>query len=206
MRSSSTRVSSSSKRCKHLLRRRARADLTPQGRFRASVTDDPDFEWRVPSSRFLVRSTGEAAKPDTAGQEQVARTLTETLGHFGIEAKVIGRVTGPHITRYELRLAPGDEGRQGRPAQGRPGVRAGRDRHPDPRADPGQAGGGGGGPERPPADRQPGRRVPGAPGGLVAAHRVARQGHRRARDRSRPRRRCRTCSSPAPQEPASRRA
>jgi S-DNA-T family DNA segregation ATPase FtsK/SpoIIIE len=82
-------------------------DLTPQGRYRASVTDDPDFEWRVPGTRFLTRSTGEAAKPDTAGQELVARTLLETLGHFGIEAKVIGRVTGPHITRYELRLAPG---------------------------------------------------------------------------------------------------
>jgi S-DNA-T family DNA segregation ATPase FtsK/SpoIIIE len=83
------------------------SDLTPQGRYRASITDDPDFVWRVPSARSLVRSTGEAAKPDTAGQELVARTLTETLGHFGIEAKVIGRVTGPHITRYELRLAPG---------------------------------------------------------------------------------------------------
>jgi S-DNA-T family DNA segregation ATPase FtsK/SpoIIIE len=82
-------------------------DLTPQGRYRASVTDDPSFVWKVPKSRFLVRSTGEAAKPDTAGQEQVAATLIETLGHFGIEAKVIGRVTGPHITRYELRLAPG---------------------------------------------------------------------------------------------------
>jgi S-DNA-T family DNA segregation ATPase FtsK/SpoIIIE len=81
--------------------------LTPQGRYRAAITDDPDFEWRVPSSRFLVRSTADAAKPDTEGQEQVARTLVETLGHFGIEAKVIGRVTGPHITRYELRLAPG---------------------------------------------------------------------------------------------------
>ena len=82
-------------------------DLTPQGRYRASITDDPEFEWRVPAPRFLTRSTGEAAKPDTAGQEQVAATLIETLGHFGIEAKGIGRVTGPHITRYELRLAPG---------------------------------------------------------------------------------------------------
>ena len=82
-------------------------DLTPQGRYRASITDDPDFEWRVPGARALTRSTGEAAKPDTAGQEQVARTLLETLGHFGIEAQVIGRVAGPHITRYELRLAPG---------------------------------------------------------------------------------------------------
>jgi DNA segregation ATPase FtsK/SpoIIIE, S-DNA-T family len=82
-------------------------ELTPQGRFRASVTDDPDFVWRLPSARFLVRSTGDAAKPDTEGQEQTARALLEALGHFGIEAKVIGRVTGPHITRYELRLAPG---------------------------------------------------------------------------------------------------
>jgi S-DNA-T family DNA segregation ATPase FtsK/SpoIIIE len=82
-------------------------DLTPQGRYRASVTEDPDFAWRVPSARFLVRATGEAAKPDTEGQEQTARALLEALGHFGIDAKLIGRVTGPHITRYELRLAPG---------------------------------------------------------------------------------------------------
>jgi S-DNA-T family DNA segregation ATPase FtsK/SpoIIIE len=83
------------------------ADLTPQGRYREAITDDPDFEWRLPGTRFLVRSTGEAAKPDTAGQEQIARTLLETLGHFGIDAQVVGRVTGPHITRYEMRLAPG---------------------------------------------------------------------------------------------------
>ena len=82
-------------------------ELTPQGRFRASVTDDPAFQWRVPGARFLTRSGGDAAKPDTAGQAQVERTLVETLGHFGIEAQVVGRVTGPHITRYELRLAPG---------------------------------------------------------------------------------------------------
>jgi S-DNA-T family DNA segregation ATPase FtsK/SpoIIIE len=82
-------------------------ELTPQGRYRASVTDDPSFVWRVPSARPLTRSSVEAARPDTAGQEQVARTLLETLGHFGVEAKLVGRVTGPHITRYELRLAPG---------------------------------------------------------------------------------------------------
>ncbi|MBV9426067.1 MAG: DNA translocase FtsK [Solirubrobacterales bacterium] len=82
-------------------------DLTPQGRYRAAITDDPNFEWRIPSRRFLTRSNGEAQAPDTAGQEQVAATLLETLGHFGIEAKLVGRVTGPHITRYEIRLAPG---------------------------------------------------------------------------------------------------
>src|SRR5215218_2386259 len=82
-------------------------DLTPQGRFRASVTEAPDFEWVTPDTAFLKRSSAEASKPDTAGQERVAAQLTEALGHFGIEARVIGMVAGPHITRYELRLAPG---------------------------------------------------------------------------------------------------
>ncbi len=84
-----------------------RSELTPAGRYRGSVTDDPDFIWRVPSSRNLVRSTGEAAKPDTTGQAATAKALVECLGHFGIESKVIGQVTGPHITRYEVKLAPG---------------------------------------------------------------------------------------------------
>ena len=81
--------------------------LTPQGRFRASVTDDPHFQWKLPRRSVLTRSTAEQVRPDTAGQERVAAGLLEALGHFGIEAKVIGTTTGPHITRYELRLAPG---------------------------------------------------------------------------------------------------
>jgi DNA segregation ATPase FtsK/SpoIIIE, S-DNA-T family len=89
---------------------RAPADperLTPQGRFRAEVTEDPDFVWRLPSPRLLTRSAGEQARPDTAGQAETAARLVEALGHFGVEAKVVGTVAGPHITRYELRLAPG---------------------------------------------------------------------------------------------------
>jgi DNA segregation ATPase FtsK/SpoIIIE, S-DNA-T family len=82
-------------------------DLTPQGRYRASITESEDFEWRVPGPAVLTRSSAEQAKPDTAGQAETARNLTEALGHFGVDAKVIGTVSGPHITRYELRLAPG---------------------------------------------------------------------------------------------------
>jgi S-DNA-T family DNA segregation ATPase FtsK/SpoIIIE len=82
-------------------------DLTPQGRLRRSVTDSPEFVWSVPDPRFLTRSTGDANKPDTVGQEKIAAQLVEALGHFGVEARVIGMVAGPHITRYELRLAPG---------------------------------------------------------------------------------------------------
>ncbi len=84
-----------------------RADLTPRGRLRASVTDSPDFVWRTPDPRLLKRSGADHAKPDVAGQERVATQLVEALGHFGVDAKVVGMVTGPHITRYELRLAPG---------------------------------------------------------------------------------------------------
>ena len=86
---------------------RASADLTPQGRYRPHVTESPDFEWTVPDAASLKRSSEEAARPDTAGQEKVAAQLVEALGHFGVEARVIGKVAGPHITRYELRLAPG---------------------------------------------------------------------------------------------------
>jgi DNA segregation ATPase FtsK/SpoIIIE, S-DNA-T family len=82
--------------------------LTPQGRLRDVVTDDPDFAWELPvAERLLTRSTAEQARPDTAGQERTATSLIEALGHFGVQAKVIGTVAGPHITRYELRLAPG---------------------------------------------------------------------------------------------------
>jgi DNA segregation ATPase FtsK/SpoIIIE, S-DNA-T family len=84
------------------------ASLTPQGRLREAVTEDPDFAWELPNAAgLLTRSTGEQARPDTAGQERIATSLVEALGHFGVQAKVIGTVAGPHITRYELRLAPG---------------------------------------------------------------------------------------------------
>jgi S-DNA-T family DNA segregation ATPase FtsK/SpoIIIE len=84
------------------------ANLTPQGRLRDVITDDPNFVWELPdAARLLTRSTGEQARPDTAGQERIATSLVEALGHFGVQAKVIGTVAGPHITRYELRLAPG---------------------------------------------------------------------------------------------------
>jgi DNA segregation ATPase FtsK/SpoIIIE, S-DNA-T family len=83
------------------------AELTPQGRYRASVTDDPAFVWRIPTGRFLKRSTADQSRPDTAGQEKIAAQLIEALGHFGIEAKVVGMTAGPHITRFEIRLAPG---------------------------------------------------------------------------------------------------
>jgi DNA segregation ATPase FtsK/SpoIIIE, S-DNA-T family len=85
----------------------AASDLTPQGRLRGSITDDPAFAWQLPSVGLLKRSSAEQTRPDTAGQERTAARLVEALGHFGVEAKIVGTVAGPHITRFELRLAPG---------------------------------------------------------------------------------------------------
>src|SRR3954452_2507477 len=64
-------------------------------------------EFALPEPRILKRSSPEQARPDTAGQEQTTRRLVEALGHLGVQAQVIGAVAGPHITRYELQLAPG---------------------------------------------------------------------------------------------------
>jgi len=86
---------------------REQRKLTPQGRFRAAVTDDPSFVWRLPPASLLTRSSSEQTRPDTAGQAKTAARLVEALGHFGVQASVVGTVAGPHITRYELRLAPG---------------------------------------------------------------------------------------------------
>jgi S-DNA-T family DNA segregation ATPase FtsK/SpoIIIE len=69
--------------------------------------DPGDVEFLLPDARILKRSTADQVKPDTAGQEKTATRLVEALGHLGVDAQVIGAVAGPHITRYELQLAPG---------------------------------------------------------------------------------------------------
>jgi S-DNA-T family DNA segregation ATPase FtsK/SpoIIIE len=85
----------------------SKEQLTPQGRYRGEVTDDPEFLWETPNPGLLRRGKPEAGKPDTAALEKTAAQLLEALGHFNIDAKVLNTVSGPHITRYELRLAPG---------------------------------------------------------------------------------------------------
>ena len=67
----------------------------------------PEGEFRLPDPALLRRSAPESDRPDTADQERVSAALVEALGHHGVEAKVVATVSGPHITRYELRLAPG---------------------------------------------------------------------------------------------------
>ena len=81
-------------------------ELTPMGNRRSNVTEADDLEYRMPKESFLKRSNG-AQKVDTKGIERTGAQLTEALSHFNVEGRVIGTVTGPHVTRYELRMAPG---------------------------------------------------------------------------------------------------
>src|SRR5205814_9233129 len=39
--------------------------------------------------------------------ERIGDALVQTLAHFGVEASLVGRIAGPRVTRYELKLAPG---------------------------------------------------------------------------------------------------
>jgi DNA segregation ATPase FtsK/SpoIIIE, S-DNA-T family len=66
-----------------------------------------DVEWHRPGPALLKRTSPENQRPDTRGQEHIAQRLVEALSHFKVDAKVVGTVAGPHITRYELLLAPG---------------------------------------------------------------------------------------------------
>ena len=80
--------------------------LTPMGKRRSPVTESEDLDYRMPKVGFLKRSNG-SQKVDTKGIARTGAMLTQALGHFNVEARVIGTVSGPHVTRYELRLAPG---------------------------------------------------------------------------------------------------
>jgi S-DNA-T family DNA segregation ATPase FtsK/SpoIIIE len=63
-------------------------------------------EYRLPDRDVLRVST---PKSDASGETaaRVADLLVQTLAHFGVDANVIGQISGPRVTRYELQLAPG---------------------------------------------------------------------------------------------------
>jgi S-DNA-T family DNA segregation ATPase FtsK/SpoIIIE len=63
-------------------------------------------DYRLPDRDVLRRSppsTGSSA----AAAERVAGALVQTLANFGVDASVVGQISGPRVTRYELQLAPG---------------------------------------------------------------------------------------------------
>ena len=63
-------------------------------------------EYRLPDRGILRPSPATpAASGDTGAR--TADLLVRTLAEFGVDATVVGQISGPRVTRYELQLAPG---------------------------------------------------------------------------------------------------
>jgi DNA segregation ATPase FtsK/SpoIIIE, S-DNA-T family len=82
-------------------------------------TDDPDQpslfdvvssesheEYQLPDRNILRRAPA-ASELSSDVAERTASALVQTLAHFGIDATIVGQISGPRVTRYELQLAPG---------------------------------------------------------------------------------------------------
>jgi S-DNA-T family DNA segregation ATPase FtsK/SpoIIIE len=79
---------------------------TPMGERRSAVTESDEISYEAPPAKLLQKGGPEQA-PDTRGLETVGKALIATLASFGVEAEIVGTVVGPHVSRFELRLAPG---------------------------------------------------------------------------------------------------
>jgi DNA segregation ATPase FtsK/SpoIIIE, S-DNA-T family len=83
-------------------------DLEPQPAepveaFPRVPSDSPPYV--LPDSRVLRR--GRPAPNGDADVERVSRALVAALAEHGVDAHLVGTVSGPRVTRYELQLAPG---------------------------------------------------------------------------------------------------
>jgi DNA segregation ATPase FtsK/SpoIIIE, S-DNA-T family len=70
------------------------------------VTSETASEYRLPD-RALLRTSAPGSGPDRDHSTRVAEALVQTLANFGVDATVLGQISGPRVTRYELQLAPG---------------------------------------------------------------------------------------------------
>jgi DNA segregation ATPase FtsK/SpoIIIE, S-DNA-T family len=70
------------------------------------VTTEPATDYRLPD-RDLLRASPPGGGPNGEHAARVAEALVQTLANFGVDANVIGQISGPRVTRYELQLAPG---------------------------------------------------------------------------------------------------
>ena len=82
--------------------------LTPMGNKRTElgITVSEEADYSPPDPKSLEKGKGDPG-PDPREREATAKSLLESLQHFGVEARMIGMVSGPHVSRYEFQLAPG---------------------------------------------------------------------------------------------------
>jgi len=66
----------------------------------------PKPDYKLPDRALLNRSAP-GSGPNAEANARVAEALLVCLANFGVEATIVGEITGPRVTRYELQLAPG---------------------------------------------------------------------------------------------------
>lgn len=55
----------------------------------------------------MLRKSSPSSGADMSSQRDTSAVLIQALAQYGVQARVIGMVVGPRVTRYELHLAPG---------------------------------------------------------------------------------------------------
>ena len=81
-------------------------ELDPESVESVFETAAEHAEYRLPDRKLLQHSPVAKTKSgETDGR--VADLLVRTLAEFGVDASVVGEISGPRVTRYELQLAPG---------------------------------------------------------------------------------------------------
>ncbi|MGB2874856.1 MAG: DNA translocase FtsK [Gaiellaceae bacterium] len=70
------------------------------------VSSEPKPDYRLPD-RGLLRASPPGSGPNGDHSAKIADALVQTLANFGVDAAVIGRISGPRVTRFELQLSPG---------------------------------------------------------------------------------------------------
>ncbi len=63
-------------------------------------------EYQLPDRNVLKRSPV-GSGPNAEANKRTAEALLQCLSNFGVDATVVGEISGPRVTRYELQLAPG---------------------------------------------------------------------------------------------------
>jgi DNA segregation ATPase FtsK/SpoIIIE, S-DNA-T family len=88
----------------------ADSDSEPEEDDQRSLFDVTETEeegvYTLPDAGLLRRSKAPAkGAGDQSGR--VSGLLVQALANFGVDATVVGEISGPRVTRYELQLAPG---------------------------------------------------------------------------------------------------
>ncbi|HEY4346212.1 MAG TPA: DNA translocase FtsK [Gaiellaceae bacterium] len=71
-----------------------------------AVDAPPPSEYRLPD-RSLLKKSAPGTGPNAEASRRIAEALLQCLSSFGVEATVVGMISGPRVTRYELQLASG---------------------------------------------------------------------------------------------------